>query len=380
MAMISPTPLMKMGVMNRVVFGGSLPSGVIQNTTGSTTITYVNGRLRAAGGSGSTTNNSENLILPGVFSGNNWNQTLIFKPISTGTGFSLGLASSSGVVTAMTRIRFNIASGVLTLENDGGVLQTSGALTYTLGTDILIMKHSRNKFDDTETISVGKYNSTSAPVTLTYSAVSSMVQQTSISFHGGTTDFYECYVDSFSHKCPKILVLGDSNSFGVGNTSYDLGTYYTLIKNTNSQIAMMGGPSAKIEDISAALSLYTALQPENIYLMIGTNNRTESSAVFLPKYQALITALSAISSVRNITMLSVYPTSANTNIPTFNTGIQALANGTNKFYIDLNTPLNDGSGNLSATYNSGDNLHTNNAWSLVMTGLLQSSFTRDLAS
>lgn len=344
-------------------FLASLPVNVTDSTTASTTKSYTSGRLITTGGSGSISNFTEKFTMSGVsdIAGSclleQWH---IFSPqVNTGLGFAC-------VWTSTLNFRFDPVSKTVKINVSGVDVATTAVLTYTATTDILYMRNTWNKRTGVYSTEFGIYSKKSANLisvvraSFAGSLVASYLINPSISFFSGTIKHYEYYAFDYRSVGGKIFCNGDSITFGVG--SVGSGTDWVSIQqdSTRDDIDMFAVPGINIAGLSNYIQIVLDARPEYLLLMIGTNDHNVTPlATFMASLTAYVNTVVANGS--KVILQSILPnnTANYTNIPTFNTAISGLANGSTILYIDMFTPMNNGSGQLSVA-DSADGTHLTN--------------------
>lgn len=366
-------PAQILGRVNTVTFAGSLPSNMTQTTTGSTTISYVNNRLQAAGGNGSISTNTEYVLCTYPMSGTKRTTVVVFKPIVASTlGFSIVWANV-GAISASYKVRFNSITGVTTFENGATVVATSSAISFTNNSDLLQISFDFDKYSDIQTITTSNItqSATVAPVVLTAApGIAFMVQQTALSFHGGTTQFYEVSDKSGLPRNAGVIWVGDSNTYGAGCTVYTNAFSYNSVLTSSTVQGIYGGPGSTVDDINNAITNLTIAKSKVYVVAEGTNNVAagDNQATYSTKITTLVNSLTATGGI--VILVAVPPRLGSSLVGQYNTVLSGLANGTTIFYADINTPLNNGSGSLNPTYDFGDGIHYNNAGHIIVQGVL----------
>lgn len=110
--------------------------------------------------------------------------------------------------------------------------------------------------------------------------------------------------------------------------------------------------------------------PKDIYVGFGINGISfMDEESFFTEFKALLEGIKSASNGANIIITSIIPVSANYTIENpkfsnqviddYNTKLIELATELEMYYLDIATPLKEGTDSLGSTYNSGDGVHLN---------------------
>lgn len=356
------------GVIGKVaqrLFGNSLPSGISNNTTGSTTISYTTGRPVITGGSGSINTQTENWTWSGIDTSQTSDyvsQTVIFKPKSSGLGFSL-LWDTVCILRVNLNATPSLSTATLNL-NGSDIITTPPLSGWTYDNQLLQLTLIYQKQTSSFLIRFNVYNPLD-PTIVTASTVSTLAvngQARKLCFYGGAIELYESFVYNQTIKVPKILMLSDSIGYGIGATSLVgvNGFFYQLQNATKNQLDIIAHPGARLDEGVGWASLVASSNPEMVMIALGVNSiDTESVSSFMVKYNQIISNAYA-SGATKVFCKSITPNNKTNyaNTPSYNSAIQAVCDGVNTIFIDDYATYNDGTGHMSATY-SGDGLHFN---------------------
>lgn len=289
---------------------------------------------------------------------------------ATSYGFGFGLkADAVNNTTDYVRGRIETTTagtkGTLTLDVDGAS-QGSGStkLTFALN-DRIRMQIQRN--NEIFTLSVQNVTSvnTVAPVC---SLTVIMNRGTSTGWSptmlrpyffnlGGTFDLDEFTFSTQLTSNSKIFI-GDSNTHGFF-TANSSKPYPELIKYvTNTQCDNFGSTSTTTADWLNGINEVIQRQPKIVYFMLGRNDVATSvtQSVTLNNFAALTGSLTAANIPYKIISILPSGSSLNAAITSLNAALQAAYPSN---YIDIQSYLNDGSGNIKPAFGSGDGTHFN---------------------
>lgn len=155
----------------------------------------------------------------------------------------------------------------------------------------------------------------------------------------------------------RAVALGDSLTAGItpGSSSY-FDNACLLSNGRILRAANLGVSGATPSDVLASqVPQAIALSPDSAFLQIGINAPTQTT-----QYISILSQLLAAGI--QVFIVSLFPCT-DARVPGFNLWLRNLAARSGCRYIDAYTSLvkNDGSGNLAASYDSGDGLHPNQA-------------------
>ncbi len=254
----------------------------------------------------------------------------------------------------------------------GSSVEASGSatLTYTVG-DIVHLKFQRTKNDLTATATNLNDLSTA---TVTYSGMNVGGFGAQGVYSPGSANPYllaigttVMTVDNFTLSenitTPlPYLIYGDSISSGL-NATTTANRWAGMLGVTTVVCAVVGGVVLNAEQSLPETALY---QSQKALLMVGGNNTWDATAI--SKYTNIVNTLVS----NGTTVIHLLPTPRNSGDPS--TLRSYLISTYPTSYIDTYTPLyGGGSPNLSATYDSGDGVHPNNAGHALIASTITSS-------
>lgn len=335
-------------------FAGSIPSTITTAFTGSTTISNQDNSVLFAGGSGSATTNTESERALLATHAQNYQLARLFKPTVAGIGFTLGWFTGTTGVTMSQYVRFNTTTGVLTLGYGGSDQTASSALAFTLGASVIeIRLHYDGLTRTTTAFARIAGSSDSGIIVSTQAGLSQGIQGMygGVAYHSGSVKMYSQKYISMTTKYADLLSLGDSNMFGLGLAWSS--TYFNIVRlSSSSDINSMSFSGSTTLDFMAQRTQIAACLPKALMIGLGTNdlNTGVSLATYLANIDLLISDQTTRANPGVVFLLSILPNNqANSaSVPTWNTSLQSRANGTTIFYIDINTIVNNGSGNMNA--------------------------------
>ncbi len=183
----------------------------------------------------------------------------------------------------------------------------------------------------------------------------------------GFTEQQQEFLDS-------CLFMGDSVCLGFG--------VYGLV---NHCAAKSGAAARNIEEFTfdsggSQVSPYIAIvnsNCKNLVFLMGINDvNMESSGEYIKYYNDFLTRVEALAAGKTIYILSITPVTAassfcyNYQIDEFNESLKAMTETSARRYVDVNTILKDGQGNLRSEYASDNNVHlTKEAYYQILTAL-----------
>lgn len=364
------------GELANISFVGGLPVSMTSNVTGSTTLTNNTDSLTYSGGSGSVATKTEYIQVTKTYWGDYLKFKLRFKPLTSGLGFALVLKDVDTVI--ITELAFTLSSGVLTCSRNGVALTT---ITYTFSLDtgnydlnfIYDVVSDRVVFGIEEDSVLKTCSSLYSSGTKWYNARSF---QTRIVFYGGSAKLYNLNIFSAGSKNNTITGLGDSNMgavLGVNN-----GYLYRLNRSRKIDIENYSWGGARADQILSNINEIILHKSVRYLINLGTNDllqgRTQGN--YISDITSIVNTL--VSSGAKVDIMSIFPNNNATysaTVPTWNTALSALANGTTIFYIDTYSYLVGSGTSLNVSYNNGDGIHINTAGSTVVYNELRTYYT-----
>lgn len=170
---------------------------------------------------------------------------------------------------------------------------------------------------------------------------------------GGTVKITNWRAEAFDLKNNRSLFVGHSIVHGLCGTN--LSTRYAA--NIDSFYTVSGGSSDNTTSILAKIQNLIDLNAQRYFLQLATNDVSLGTpeATYKANYQSIVSQLEAAG--KQCIILYEIPRNGEA-IAAFNTWLSTEFVG--RTIIDVYTPLNN-AGNLAAAYNSGDNVHPNQA-------------------
>lgn len=170
----------------------------------------------------------------------------------------------------------------------------------------------------------------------------------------GDIDFLSFKLVSLSENIDTVFA-GDSITFGQSGTSQTT-RYASLVLGNN---LVSGGGADTTLNVKNRLAEIISIKPKRVCLMIGGNDIL--FGVLAATYQANLKAIRLALASAGIEVVHLFPT-PRTGAGTLINFIKTEPDFVNDLKIDTNTPLMNGNADTIKTeYNSGDNLHPNNA-------------------
>lgn len=364
------------GELADILFVGGLPVSMTSNVTGSTTLTNNTDSLTYSGGSGSVATKTEYIQVTKTYWGDYLKFKLRFKPLTSGLGFALVLKDVD--TNIITELAFTLSSGVLTCSRNGVALTT---ITYTFSLDtgnydlnfIYDIVSDRVVFGIEEDSVLKTRSSLYSSGTKGYAARSF---QTRIVFYGGSAKLYNLNIFSAGSKNNTITGLGDSNMgavLGVNN-----GYLYRLNRSRKIDIENYSWGGARADQILSNINEIILHKSVRYLINLGTNDllqgRTQGN--YISDITSIVNTL--VSSGAKVDIMSIFPNNNATysaTVPTWNTALSALANGTTIFYIDTYSDLVGSGTSLNVSYDNGDGIHINTNGSTVVYNKLRTYYT-----
>ena len=365
-----------LGEVYNYQFAGSIPATIITAFSGSTTVSNQDNSVLFTGGSGSATTNTESERSLLATHAQNYQLARLFKPTVAGIGFTLGWFTGSTGVGMSQYVRFNTTTGVLTLGYGGSDQTTSSALAFTLGVSVIeIRLHYDGITRITTAFARIAGSADSGVIVSTQAALSNGIQGMygGVAYHSGGVEIYEQKYVSMTTKYAELLSLGDSNMFGLGLAWSS--AYFNLLRlSSSSDIDSMSYSGSTIANFISQRTQIAACLAKALMIGCGTNdlNTGVTLAAYLANIDLLISDQTTRPNPGVVFLLSILPNNQtnSASVPTWNTALQAKANGANIFYIDINTTINNGSNNMNAgdTY---DGVHLSNAGGIKVFNVLK---------
>lgn len=315
-----------------------------------------------------------------------WKMSATFvAPASGGTnyGFGLGVRSTNGFTTLSTsvRIAFDAAlpkGSVYFYEHNNGVVsQTSQNSAFSPVTSTTyIFEVERNKNVYTARLKSADGLTTHYSLSRTFSLSNSSagwinnVGNFCIWAYGGTNlDITNLTIETSALKYAELLGAGDSNMWGAWAGSNATRYVEQAATDAGLQFEICAGVDAGINDVP--LTSIIALQPQKIYVNIGSNDEANgvADATWKSRLDTMFSTLSA--SGYNSSNVII-------GIPCARNGVDIAAI---KTYLDTNyssytrvdlytTTKQPANTSLQVAYNGGDNIHMsaagNNACAAVL--------------
>ena len=356
-------------------FAGSVPATITTVLTVATTVTNQDSSVLFAGGSGVISSFAENERALLATHSQNYILSRIFKPAVAGLGFSLcWFGGSTGTITSQY-CRFNTTTGVLTLGYGGTDQVSSSALPFTLGSSVIELIMSYDGVTRLTTAYARVANTLdSGVIVFAQAALSNGIQglYAGVAYHSGSVEMYEHKYRSLTSKYGDLLGLGDSNMFGLGLTVGQ--AYFNMLRTfSSSDIDSTSFSGSTTSSFIAQRTQIAACLAKALMIGLGTNdlNSGVTFAAYLANIDLLITDQTTRVNPGVVFLLSILPNnqSGSASVPTWNTSLQAKANGSTVFYIDINTTVNNGSNNLNAG-DTLDGVHLSPAGSIKVLNVL----------
>lgn len=351
-------------------FAASIPAEF--TNAGSSGITYSSSKLNFTGGAATFAK-----TLTFTDSGNdfhhtcleNWKQTIrVTTPSSLSAAYGIGVGvdstNSNDSLSTLVRWAWDDSGKIYTYwdENLGTQVNDAGYVPST-STDYII-EVTRNKNAITTRILSSDGLTVHANVTRTFAVTypqSSRLNNTGqfCLWNFGGTNFkaWDWEVSSTAQKYVDVIAIGDSNMYGLfaGATFADRYIDQSL---TGLSYTVLAGIGDKTADVLNRIDEVLALcKPSTvIYLNIGSNDVGfgVGSGTYQANYDSILSALSAYTIV-----LGTAIARSDADLQTLNTFISGKSGSYD--IIDLFTVTKTGAYSLNASYNSGDNIHLNNA-------------------
>lgn len=182
-----------------------------------------------------------------------------------------------------------------------------------------------------------------------------------IYYLGGTIDITNFTFSTTILKYTKILFVGNSITHGLYANDITNRFANQVETATGYSVQTNGGPGDVTADLLAKVENIIDYQPDVIIVFVGTNDIAAGLiATAQTNYPAAISAIKAGLPQARIIHVNALPRIGLTAINTWNTWLNTTYSGIDTV-IDVNTPTNNGSNNMSGTYNSGDNVHPSQA-------------------
>lgn len=178
---------------------------------------------------------------------------------------------------------------------------------------------------------------------------------------GGTHTVTSFSATSPTRKNAGAMMLSDS----IGRGAYSTGTHGGWFDLACSELGLsyvnLSGGGNRIQDFNTTTII--ELNPDKIYICLGTNNVPESVNTMVNRYLTLINPLLEAGWQLGVDLFFCKTTPRNdVSMVALNDAIAILYPNT----IDMYTPILGSGFALNATYNSGDNLHPNEAGHRVL--------------
>lgn len=363
------------GSLANISFVGGLPASMTSNVTGSTTLTNNIDSLTYSGGSGAVATKTEYIQVTQTYWGNYLKFRLRFKPLTSGLGFALVLKDVD--TTIATEIYFNISTGVITCTRNGVALTTITAIfdldagNYDLRFIYDVVADKVVFGLEADSILATKYSIYSSGST----GYLARTFQTRVVFYAGSAKLYNLSIKSAGSKNNAITGLGDSNMGALVGTAN--GYLYRLNKSRDIDVENYSWGGARCSQVLTNVTQVALHKSERYLINLGTNDLLQgvSQSTYIANMTSLINAL--ISSGAKIDIMSIFPNNNATysaTVPTWNTALSALANGTTIFYIDAYSNLVGTGTSLNASYDNGDGIHINTAGNTVVYNQLRTYY------
>lgn len=348
---LSNAPIL--GKYLKKTFAAGQPSGTTLNVTGLTTVSYVNGAMRVAGGSGNYTTYTENITMDNRVHGDKFEHLCVFKPIVAGAGFVLRRVEPVNDASNWVRVELTNdgRKGMITWGyNNNTNSFTSQLSSFTYDKDLLYVREYTDKEIGGHFMEIGYYrNNGQLSGILRFPLDRYMTFKCMICFVGGTTDFYEHSFISKLTKNAKIMGIGDSNMFGydasgVQGREWQYGYLHNLQRMTNEVIDEISFAGAQITHHLSYIQQVIDASPEYVMINDGTNDMLLSTpfATYQANYLSYCNQLLAAGiKIIHFGSFPGQPANVLANYQTWNTWKQGLANGTTQFYVDVKTALKD---------------------------------------
>jgi len=285
---------------------------------------------------------------------------------SYGIGFGFtGATVNSGADNL--RVDFNCATGTigtLTLRINGAAVG-SGAVKLTASNNEKIkITITRNLRDISAMCQNFTSINTVTPVvvdtTIISRATSTNWDVSSVIPHiynlGGVYDITNITINSKNTSSADIMVIGDSISHGMFLSPYDK-TYSQIIEEiTGKKVLNFASTSTITADWVNSLNEILVTNPKKVYFLLGRNDVATSvpQATTLANIATIVNAL--VAAGIDYRIISLLPSSASLNTAITNLNTQFATLYPTK-YLNIQSFLNDGNGNIKSKYNSGDGTH-----------------------
>lgn len=385
----------RLGAIYSETFGGTLGS---YTTIGSATGTIGGGTFNVSGGTGtvmtkyfrrnyvtslewnyrkvrftSTVNSSAEGLGIGMVSRN------AFSPTTYGNSMMVTMDLSSGVARGTVYVKYTSDGG----SSFSTVATSANKLSYTNG-DVIEMTYTifnssiqvivKNittgtemgvRFDGSIVLSVGTIfiNAVCSPV------ISTIGGSQSISLDEFGTDY---------KKEPVIAFFGDSVTYGFYSASLSQSWASEVTSRVVGATIKIAASGSGLDDLTASFNDLILLTPKYVIIEEGLNEAANGTALgntaTAGSYAYKLNTVVQLCLTNNMVPIFLYSTPVGSSYPSSAT-VQALINSYNSYItttyadrylvIDVATPITS-AGFLSATYNSGDNLHPNAVSQLLM--------------
>lgn len=307
-----------------------------------------------------------------------WKMTVEFKVLdqSTANGtsvFEIGCIGKSTYNSYRTSVRFSYAntnSSYGKVQTNIGTITSSSAISFSNGDNLkLVLDYSAERLIGTiYNVTTGLSVSAEQTFLWVTSGDSSVHNRGyfSIANAGGSVEVLSAKVESTEYKYADLIIIGDSKTKGLYADGYT-NRYANLVGAGMGKVVVNhSGRSDETKITLDGIQQILDLAPQNALLHIGSNDvrMGRSYADYTGYYNDIVNALEAAG-------IKVWHCTSAPDL--VNVGLLAAyieSNYSGKIVDLYDSILNDGTNNLSDTYDGGDGVHPNQAGNIVMADLI----------